>query len=204
MSIWGCLEKNLASFIARVIRFCERIDDERRYSLLLSTFSSVGNNCRFQFKDYVVHGQHNIKIGDNFYVGRCFRLEALELYNKRYFSPEIVIGNNVRIEDYCHIGCVERVIIGDGVLIASKVFITDHFHGVVSAEDFIDMPKERPLKSKPVVIGKNVWIGESVSIMPGVTLGDNVIVGANTVVTHSFPANVVIAGCPAKVIKALA
>lgn len=48
-----------------------------------------------------------------------------------------------------------------------------------------------------------VWIGEGVSIMPGVTLGDNVIVGANAVVTHSFPANSVIAGCPARVIRAL-
>lgn len=48
-----------------------------------------------------------------------------------------------------------------------------------------------------------VMICGRVSIMPGVTLGDNVIVGANAVVTHSFPANSVIAGCPAKVIRTL-
>lgn len=74
----------------------------------------------------------------------------------------------------------------------------------LSADDLqYERPALRPLSSKPVKIGKNVWIGEGVSIMPGVTLGDNVIVGANAVVTHSFPADSVIAGCPARVIRTL-
>lgn len=64
-------------------------------------------------------------------------------------------------------------------------------------------PSKRPLSSKPVCIGNNVWIGEGVCVMPGVTIGDNVIIGANAVVTHSFPKNVVIAGVPAKIIKTL-
>ena len=52
-----------------------------------------------------------------------------------------------------------------------------------------------------IKIGKNCWLGNSVTILPGVELGDNVTVGANSVVTKSFPSNVVIAGCPAKIIK---
>lgn len=56
---------------------------------------------------------------------------------------------------------------------------------------------------KDIKIGKNCWIGGNVSILAGVVLGNNVIVGANSVVTKSFPDNVVIAGCPAKIIKAL-
>lgn len=54
---------------------------------------------------------------------------------------------------------------------------------------------------KDIVIGKNCWIGGNVSILAGVELGDNVIVGANSVVTKSFPMNVTIGGCPAKIIK---
>ncbi|MBU3677303.1 MAG: maltose acetyltransferase, partial [Chitinophagaceae bacterium] len=54
-----------------------------------------------------------------------------------------------------------------------------------------------------VVIGKNCWLGGNVTILPGVTLGDNVTVGANSVVTKSFPSNVIIAGVPAKVIRSL-
>lgn len=49
----------------------------------------------------------------------------------------------------------------------------------------------------------NVWIGDNVCIMPGVTIGDNVIIDANAVVTRNFPANTVIAGVPAKIIKEL-
>ena len=103
----------------------------------------------------------------------------------------------------CHIGCIESVEIGKNVLLGSKVYITDHFHGNITADDVDVPPQERTLSSKPVRIGNNVWIGDNVTVLPGVSLGDNVIVGANAVVTHSFPANTVIAGCPAKIIKTL-
>lgn len=88
-------------------------------------------------------------------------------------------------------------------MIASGVYIADHFHGDISSDDLALRPELRTLSYKPVHIGKNVWIGEHVSIMPGVTLGNNVIIGANSVVTHCFGENVVIAGCPARIIKEL-
>ncbi len=56
---------------------------------------------------------------------------------------------------------------------------------------------------KPITIGNSIWIGGHVTILPGVTLGDRVVVGAGSVVTKSFPDDVVIAGNPARVIRQL-
>lgn len=156
----------------------------------------IGTNTRFICPEY-------ISIGDFCRLGNNCRIEAIGEYCGTCFSPELKLGNNVSIEDNCHIGCVNSVIIEDGTMIASGVFITDHFHGNITSNDLSLRPELRELSCKPVHIGKNVWIGEHVCIMPGVNLGNNVIVGANAVVTHSFEDNVVIAGCPARVIKKL-
>lgn len=151
---------------------------------------------------YIV-GAKYISVGKNFYAGRNFRLEAIDEYYDQKFTPSITIGDNSSFEDFCHIGCVEKVIIGNGVMGGSKIYITDHYHGSICKEELSTRPALRPLSHKPVSIGNNVWIGDGVCIMPGVTIGDNVIIGANAVVTHSFPENVVIAGVPAKIIREL-
>lgn len=151
----------------------------------------------------IMSGAQFTKIGENFRAGRAFRLEVIDRYENQIFTPSLVIGKNVCVQDFCHIGCIDNIVIGDGTLIASKVFITDHFHGNITSEDLKNVPEKRPLSHKPVKIGQNVWIGDGACILPGVILGDNVIVGANAVVTHSFEADSIIAGCPAKLIRKL-
>jgi len=60
-----------------------------------------------------------------------------------------------------------------------------------------------PGNHSAIVLGNNVWVGDSALICKGVTIGDNSIVGAWSVVTKDVPANVVVAGNPAKVIREL-
>lgn len=183
----------------------KRIDHaiERRYhERFLEDFAKIGSFTCKSF-DYRIIGAKYISIGSNFVVGKCLRIEAIDTHFNYHYQPRLKIGNDVRLEDYCHIACIDNVEIGDGVLIASKVLISDHLHGKTSEENLNIPPIYRPLMSKPVKIGNNVWIGDNVCIMPGVTLGNNVIVGANSVVTKSFPENAVIAGVPAKLIRFL-
>lgn len=147
-----------------------------------------------------IRGKKGISFGKNLTTGYGCRLESFSNDSKSLF-----FGNNIQINDYVHINALEHVKIGDNTLIASKVFITDLEHGSYSGDNNDSYPesivKDRPLSSKPVNIGNNVWIGELVSVLPGVTIGDNSIIGANSVVTKSIPANCIAVGNPARIIK---
>jgi hypothetical protein len=122
-----------------------------RAAILQLKIRSLGENALLKHTGIELIGGSNIVIGNNFISGMFLRLESINLkYDDRV---KIQIGNNVQFNDYCHIGSLNLVKIGDGCLIASKVFITDHSHGDT---DFINIePEKKELFSKgPVIIGK--------------------------------------------------
>lgn len=155
-----------------------------------------------------IRGARHIRLGTGFTAGVGLRMDAFPTEANRSKSvwPIIIrIGANVQVNDYVHIAAIRHVAIGDSTLIASKVFISDHNHG-----DYRDPdprcapnvpPADRPLASRPVQIGCNVWIGEHVCIMPGVTIGDGAIIGAGAVVTSDVPANCIVVGAPARTVR---
>ena len=112
----------------------------------------------------------------------------------------IPVGDNVFINSYCHIGCINKIVIGNNVMIGSGVLITDHQHGILA---YSDTPvADRELVSKgPVIIGDNVWIGQRAQILKGVSIGDGAIIAAGAIVTHDIPSNCVAVGVPAKVVR---
>ncbi len=147
-------------------------------------------------------GSGRIRIGaENCFGERAgYRLGSgeISLYTA---SPdaEITIGQRNFFNNNVSIGAAQQVVIGDDCLIAGSVSITDC--------DFHDIDPEARHKSqgskRPVRIGNNVWLGTGATVLKGVTIGDNSVVGAMSVVTKPVPANCVVAGNPARIIRQL-
>lgn len=149
-----------------------------------------------------IRGKRCISIGERFTTGTNCRLEA---YDFKFTGRKLLyIGNDVQINDSVHITATDKVQIGDNVLIASRVYISDVTHGNYDAA-FSSSPYTPPALrqnfSEPVFIEDNVWIGEGVVILPGVRIGFGSIVGANSVVTKNVQAMHIVAGVPAKTLK---
>lgn len=146
-----------------------------------------------------IRGFSYMTIGKGFTTGQYCRIEAG--VPDVLASSTLTIGEDVQINDSCHIAAVEKIIIGDNVLIASKVFISDHDHGEISLDSLLKAPSKRPLVSSPVIIDNDVWIGEGAMILKGVSIGQGAVIAAGAVVTKNVPSYSIAAGIPAKIIK---
>jgi maltose O-acetyltransferase len=115
------------------------------------------------------------------------------------FSMDLKIGDNSGIGQDCIVG--KGTTIGNDVMMGPEVIIYTNSHAFSRTD--IPMIEQGYTERKPVQIGNDVWIGSRVTIMPGVTIGNGVIIGTGAVVTKDVPANSVVAGIPAKIIKEL-
>ena len=112
------------------------------------------------------------------------------------FGKNITIGKQVFINSGCSFQDQGGIYIGDRSLIGHKVVLATLNHGL--------KPDDRgTLYPAPIHIGQNVWIGANATVLAGVTIGDNAVVAAGSVVTKDVPANVVVAGTPARVIRTI-
>jgi len=108
---------------------------------------------------------------------------------------EIRVGRNVFINQNCTLYDLGGLDIGDDVLIGPNVSIITTGHPV-------EPTGRRGITiGKPITIGRNVWIAAGATIIGGVTIGENSVVAAGSVVTKDVPANVLVGGNPAQVIR---
>ena len=112
-------------------------------------------------------------------------------------GKNITIGKNVFINSACHFQDQGGVTIEDGCLIGPQVEFATINHGQ-------DPAHRSDNHFAPIHLKKGVWIGAHATILPGVTIGENSIVAAGAVVTKDVPANVIVAGVPARVMKPIA
>lgn len=177
---------------------------DRIYSGIIQHRFKKAKGLRVIGRPVMITGAKHINLGENVEICRMARIDAIEYYPNtgQRFTPVLSLANNVVVQISCHIGCINRVEIGEYTTMGARTYITDHTHGTVEREDLLLPPRYRKLYSKgPVKIGKYVSIGEGCIILPGVTIGDHSVIGANAVVTKDIPPYSVAVGNPAKVVK---
>lgn len=151
----------------------------------------------------VIRGRKYIDFGLSLTTGVGCRFDCFSGITPT--SKKLVFGSNVQLNDYVHIVAMDSVKIGDNVLMASHIFISDNSHGSYKGDENDTNPNIPPIQREyataPVSIGDNTWIGEGVVIMPGVTIGKGCVIGAHSIVNKSIPDYTVAVGSPAKVVK---
>ena len=131
--------------------------------------------------------EHLGKAGKGIWIAKTFNCDN----GKNIYIGDNFTGNyNITMLD------IREICIGDNVMIGPNTLITTVGHPLSP------MGRRKHLGiASPVTIGDDVWIGGNVTILPGVTIGNNVVVAAGAVVTKDVPANCVVGGVPARVIK---
>ena len=116
----------------------------------------------------------------------------------RCHEGEVVIGDKTVLGQECTISAYRRVSIGEQCTIADRAMFIDFDHGIVE----VDRPiRQQGIYKRDVDIGSNVWIGYNACVLRGVKVGDNAVIGTNSVVTKDVPANAVVGGVPARVLR---
>ncbi len=206
----GRLRKVLgAPFKRFAISLAERVEAWRRDAL--PEFATAPRNLTIELPRTICLPQR-IYIGDDVWLGPgCLlcpipHFPSLPFWPRdrdvtfvQRFDPKIIIGNRVVATGHLTLGAHQEIRIGDDVMFADNVHLTDAFHGFENAEEPY---KYQPMfRMAPIVIERGCWIGQNVVILPGVTVGELSIVGANSVVARDIPARSIAVGAPARVIK---
>lgn len=124
--------------------------------------------------------------------------ESVALFPPFYsdFGKNITLGERVFINSGCKFQDQGGVTIGDDSLIGHNALLATLNHDM-------DPDRRADMHPAPIVIGKRVWLGSNVTVLPGVTIGDGAVVAAASVVTKDVPANSVVVGSPAKVVRSV-
>jgi acetyltransferase-like isoleucine patch superfamily enzyme len=159
-----------------------------------SNFKRFGKSSSIKFPLKIQNAKY-IEIGNHVHIHHKAWLVALK---RDDIIPSFIIDDYTTIGHFSTISCLRDIYIGQNVLIADRVFISDNNHGY---EDIT-----LPIQSQPTIfkssvyIGNNSWIGQNVTII-GAKIGKHCVIGANSVATKDISDYCVAAGSPAIVKK---
>jgi acetyltransferase-like isoleucine patch superfamily enzyme len=139
---------------------------------------------------------NGIKLGDQVSIARDSILFCTGVIAQKGLG--ITIGDRTGISARAYLAGQGGISIGEDVIMGPNVQIFSENHNFSDRSLTI---KEQGVFRQPVVIENNCWIGSGAIILAGVTIGEGCVVAAGSVVNRSVPANSVVAGVPAKIIK---
>ncbi len=116
----------------------------------------------------------------------------------RAHEGEVSIGAKSVLGQECTISAFRHVSIGRECIVADRVMLIDFDHGIVDVERPI---REQGIYKRDVRVGHNVWVGYGACFLRGVTVGDNAVIGTSAVVTRDVPADAIVGGAPARVLR---
>ena len=163
-------------------------------------FASFGSRSLMAFPPGSVFGEAWISVGDQTMIGEQVTLCA-GMMPGHDLGPQPVL----RLGDRCVIGRGSHIVahhsieIGDDVFTGPYVYITDQNHSYEDPD--IPIGRQWPVNTA-VSIGSGTWLGTGAVILPGSVIGRNVVVGAGSVVRGQIPDLCVVAGVPARIVRA--
>ena len=163
-------------------------------------FAAFGPGSSIAFPGGAVYGERWIVLGHDTLVGTHVTMCAGMVPGQDLgASPVLRIGDRCVIGRGSHIVAHHSIDIGDDVFTGPYVYVTDQNHGYSDP----DIPIGRQLpRNTAVSIGSGTWLGAGAIVLPGACIGRNVVVAAGSVVRGQVPDRCVVAGVPARVVRA--
>lgn len=178
---------------------------QRAKRIVHNNATLIGNNHHFSLKSRVVlrdgAKKENVILDDG-----CWPEGQINVQH----NGVVIMHKHSKIGHTTQLLCVNRIEIGAYTAVADNTTICDNNNHPINptyrkqmrlTPVGDDMRMWKHSANAPIIIGENCWIGSNVRICKGVTIGDNSIVAACSVVTKDVPANCIVAGNPAKIVK---
>jgi acetyltransferase-like isoleucine patch superfamily enzyme len=153
--------------------------------LKLDGLAFIGPGCQLEVGSNAV-----LELGRWSWIGHRCKIRCHE--------GTVSLGAKSVMGQDCTISAFQHVSIGRECVIADRAMLIDFDHGVVDVDKPIRL---QGIYKRDVRVGHNVWIGYGACVLRGSSVGDNAIIGSNSVVTHDVPANAVVGGVPARLIR---
>lgn len=133
-------------------------------------------------------GEVDLRLGRRVFLGRNGIFQG---------TGTVRLGAGTYVGNFFDFNSRSTIDVGENCMFGNFVTLVDNNHGTAFGTDM----KDQPFEVAPISIERNCWLGEKTTVLSGVTIHENSVVAAGSVVTRDVPANAIVAGIPAKVLR---